>query len=212
VSCLNLVANAVVAWNTVYTSAVIEQLRAEATPSTTAMLAASRRARFEHINPYGKYTFDLALALRCAPLRRAQEASLPVTPKIDCFGSVAPGTHMQRIAERRTTHAEVALELAVSLRQVKRMYARFKRMYARFNRMYARFKRVGPRISPGGGRRTIVLTAIAKCFRAIRMPAESGLRRYPLPNPQMFEEPAPALETANGFHYPLWRGLRSHVV
>jgi len=35
--------------------------------------------------------------------------------------------HMQRIAERRTTQAEVALELAVSLRQVERMYAAFKR-------------------------------------------------------------------------------------
>jgi hypothetical protein len=34
--------------------------------------------------------------------------------------------HMQRIAERRTTQAEVAQQLAVSLRQVERMYAAYK--------------------------------------------------------------------------------------
>lgn len=73
VSCLNLVANAVVAWNTVYMGAVVEQLRAEGRSVNDADVGHLSPARFEHINPYGKYRFDLALARRPAqprPLRR----------------------------------------------------------------------------------------------------------------------------------------------
>jgi transposase len=35
--------------------------------------------------------------------------------------------HLQRIAERRTTQAEVARQLGLSLRQIERMYAAYKR-------------------------------------------------------------------------------------
>jgi len=73
VSCLNLVANAVVAWNTVYMGAVVERLRLEGHTINDADVGHLSPARFEHINPYGKYRFDVALARRSAqrrPLRR----------------------------------------------------------------------------------------------------------------------------------------------
>jgi TnpA family transposase len=72
-SCLNVVANAVVAWNTVYMHAVLEQLRAEGHTVNDDDVAHLSPARFEHINPYGKFRFDLSLARRSAarrPLRR----------------------------------------------------------------------------------------------------------------------------------------------
>jgi TnpA family transposase len=57
--CLNLLTNAVVAWNTVYMTAAIEQLRAEGYPVREEDIVHLSPARFEHLNPYGKYLFDL---------------------------------------------------------------------------------------------------------------------------------------------------------
>jgi TnpA family transposase len=57
--CLTLVTNAVITWNTVYMNAVIEQLRAEGFPVQDDDLAHLSPARYEHINPYGRYLFDL---------------------------------------------------------------------------------------------------------------------------------------------------------
>jgi TnpA family transposase len=59
-SCLNLVTNAVVTWNTVYMTAAINQLKAESLPISEADIVHLSPARYEHINPYGKYRFDLA--------------------------------------------------------------------------------------------------------------------------------------------------------
>ncbi|MFK7990356.1 MAG: Tn3 family transposase [Sandaracinaceae bacterium] len=56
--CLNLVSNAVIVWNTVYMERVIESLRAEGHVVRDADLARLSPARFEHINPFGKYRFD----------------------------------------------------------------------------------------------------------------------------------------------------------
>jgi TnpA family transposase len=56
-ACLNLVTNAVIAWNTVYMAATIECLRSEGTPIEEGVLAHLSPARHEHINPYGKYQF-----------------------------------------------------------------------------------------------------------------------------------------------------------
>ena len=72
-SCLNVVTNAVVAWNTVYMHTVLEQLRAEGHTVNDDDVAHLSPARFEHINPYGKFRFDLSVARRGAvrrPLRR----------------------------------------------------------------------------------------------------------------------------------------------
>ncbi len=60
-SCLNLTTNAIVVWNTVYMQAVIDQLRSEGYPIDDNDLAHLSPARYEHINPYGKYSFDLHL-------------------------------------------------------------------------------------------------------------------------------------------------------
>lgn len=60
-SCLTLVTNAVVTWNTVYIGAVVEQLKREGQHVTDEDLAHVSPARFSHVNPYGKYEFDLSV-------------------------------------------------------------------------------------------------------------------------------------------------------
>jgi TnpA family transposase len=67
--CLNLVTNAVVTWNTVYMAAVLEQLRAEGRTVNDEDIARLSPALYEHINPYGKYAFEVSEDLRGAKLR-----------------------------------------------------------------------------------------------------------------------------------------------
>ena len=74
--CLNLVTNAVVTWNTVYMVAVIERLRAEGQEVNEEDIARLSPARYEHINPYGKYHFEAEEGLsrsRLRPLRQPTE-------------------------------------------------------------------------------------------------------------------------------------------
>jgi TnpA family transposase len=74
--CLNLVTNAVVTWNTVYMAAVIERLRAEGRTVNEEDIARLSPARYEHINPYGKYRFEVQEGLsrtRLRPLRPPTE-------------------------------------------------------------------------------------------------------------------------------------------
>jgi Tn3 transposase DDE domain-containing protein len=74
--CLNLVINAVVTWNTVYMAAVIDQLRAEGRTVNEEDIARLSPARYEHINPYGKYRFEVEEGLsrsRLRPLRQPNE-------------------------------------------------------------------------------------------------------------------------------------------
>jgi rRNA maturation protein Nop10 len=59
VSCLNLVNNAVVLWNTVYMSAVLDQLRSEGHNVDGVDVMHLSPARYTHINPYGKYRFNV---------------------------------------------------------------------------------------------------------------------------------------------------------
>ncbi len=68
-ACLNLVTNAVVVWNTVYMNEVIAQLRAEGYPVDDVDVAHLSPARYEHINPYGKYPFNLDEAQKQGQLR-----------------------------------------------------------------------------------------------------------------------------------------------
>lgn len=58
-SCLNLMTNAVVAWNTVYMTAALDALTAEGYPIEGDDLAHLSPARYEHVNPYGKYRFEV---------------------------------------------------------------------------------------------------------------------------------------------------------
>ena len=76
--CLHLLTNAVVAWNTGYMAAAIAQLRAEGYPVRDEDIAHLSPARFEHLNPYGKYTFAIDGArksLRLRPLRTPARAA-----------------------------------------------------------------------------------------------------------------------------------------
>ena len=59
VSCLNLVTNAVVLWNTVYMSVVLDQLRSEGYNVDDVDVVHLSPARYAHINPYGKYRFNV---------------------------------------------------------------------------------------------------------------------------------------------------------
>ena len=59
VGCLNLVTNAIVVWNTVQMARVIEDLRAEGETVPDEDIAHISPARYGHINPYGKCSFDV---------------------------------------------------------------------------------------------------------------------------------------------------------
>jgi hypothetical protein len=75
-SCLNLVTNAVVTWNTVYMAAVIDRPRAEGKTVKDEEIARLSPARYEHINPYGKYRLEIEEGLsrsRLRPLRQPTE-------------------------------------------------------------------------------------------------------------------------------------------
>jgi Tn3 transposase DDE domain len=72
--CLNIVTNAVIIWNTVYMQAALDQLRGQGYPVQEEDLAHLSPARFEHINPYGKYYFPIAQARSCQGLRSLRAA------------------------------------------------------------------------------------------------------------------------------------------
>ena len=59
VGCLNLMTNVVIAWNTVEMAGVIENLKAEGYPVIDEDVAHLSPARYQHINPYGRYSFEV---------------------------------------------------------------------------------------------------------------------------------------------------------
>ena len=68
-ACLNLITNAVVVWNTVYMNAAIEQLKAEGYPVDESDIKHLSPARHEHVNPYGRYIFEVEKELSRKELR-----------------------------------------------------------------------------------------------------------------------------------------------
>jgi TnpA family transposase len=58
--CLSIVVNAIIAWNTVYTSRVLDELRATGELITTSELEHISPLAHQHIHLYGHYPFDLA--------------------------------------------------------------------------------------------------------------------------------------------------------
>ena len=68
-SCLTLLADTVIAWTTVYMTAVLEQLQREGDPLNEGDLEHLSPARYEHINPYGKYRFNMEEELNRTTLR-----------------------------------------------------------------------------------------------------------------------------------------------
>jgi len=74
--CLSLVTNAVVLWNTVYMGHVVDQLRAGGHAFSDDDVAHLSPARFEHINPYGRYHFVPVLAQPRRPLRSLRRPAI----------------------------------------------------------------------------------------------------------------------------------------
>jgi TnpA family transposase len=58
-SCLTLVTNAIVVWNTVYLQAALDYIEQQGYEVTEEDRARLSPARFEHINPHGKIIFDI---------------------------------------------------------------------------------------------------------------------------------------------------------
>jgi len=76
-SCLTLVTNAVVTWNTVYIGAVVEELRAECHVITGESLGHLSSVLYDYINPYGTNQFDLDAAAQLQGLRPLRRPTDP---------------------------------------------------------------------------------------------------------------------------------------
>lgn len=68
-NCFTLVTNAVIVWNTVYMSAVLESLQKEGQAIAEADLVHLSPTRFEHINIYGRYHFNVEEEMKRVGLR-----------------------------------------------------------------------------------------------------------------------------------------------
>lgn len=69
VGCLNLLTNAIILWNSVYMGQALETLKAEDYPINPTDLRHIWPTRFEHINVYSKYEFNLEEAQQRRGLR-----------------------------------------------------------------------------------------------------------------------------------------------
>ena len=67
--CLNVLTNAVVVWNTVYMQAAIDHLEAQDYQVNEDHLVHLSAARYQHINPYGKFKFEISVDLTSNGLR-----------------------------------------------------------------------------------------------------------------------------------------------
>jgi len=73
--CLNLITNAVIVWNTVYMNAAIKQLKSEGYPVADEDLRHLSPARYAHVNPYGRFIFEIEEEFNrkeLRPLRRSR--------------------------------------------------------------------------------------------------------------------------------------------
>jgi TnpA family transposase len=66
---LNLLTNCVIAWNAVYMAAALDRLRIEGHLVQESDLSLLSPCRYEHVNPYGKYAFEVSKDLGRATLR-----------------------------------------------------------------------------------------------------------------------------------------------
>jgi len=76
-SCLNLVTNCLVVWNTVYMQQVVNQMVSEGHPLAEEDLKHLSPARFEHVNAYGKYQFNVEEEFGRTQLRDLRPAAPP---------------------------------------------------------------------------------------------------------------------------------------
>jgi hypothetical protein len=73
--CLNLVTNAVITWNTVYMAQALDTLRGDGFPVADEDLAHLAPTLRAHVNPYGKYSFDVEAGMARTGLRPLREAN-----------------------------------------------------------------------------------------------------------------------------------------
>ena len=83
-SCLNLVTNAVIVWNTVYMAEAVAQLKREGYPVNESDLAHIWPTRYAHINVYGRYHFNIEEARRRKGLRPLRQSGVRV-PSVKNF-------------------------------------------------------------------------------------------------------------------------------
>ena len=72
VLCLNLAANAIIAWNTVYMAEALDVLRSAVNDDDLAHVPPTL---WSHVNIYGKYEFDVEAGARRSGLRPLREPS-----------------------------------------------------------------------------------------------------------------------------------------
>jgi TnpA family transposase len=72
-SCLSVLHNAVVAWNTLHIGELVKQLRAEGHEIDDSILSQTTPLIRKHVNPFGKYYFDLTR------MRHAEESTSAAT-------------------------------------------------------------------------------------------------------------------------------------
>ncbi len=75
-SCLNLVTNAVIVWNTVYMAETVAQRKREGYPLNESDLAYIWPRRYEHINVYGRYHLNIEEARRRKGLRPLRQSGV----------------------------------------------------------------------------------------------------------------------------------------
>jgi TnpA family transposase len=78
-SCLNLVTNAVILWNTVYMAEAVAQLKGEGYSVNENDLAHIWPSRYEHINVYGRYHFNIEEARRRKGLRPLRQSGSAIS-------------------------------------------------------------------------------------------------------------------------------------
>ncbi|MFZ1400551.1 MAG: Tn3 family transposase, partial [Candidatus Promineifilaceae bacterium] len=69
VGCLNLVSNAITVWNTVYMQAAIDELIRQGESIADSELVHLSPIRFQHINRYGRFRFDIGDDVASSGLR-----------------------------------------------------------------------------------------------------------------------------------------------
>ena len=74
-SCLNLVTHAVILWNTVYMAEAVDPLKREGDLVNDCDVAHLWPTRYQHINVYGRYHFNLEEARRRKGLRPLRQSS-----------------------------------------------------------------------------------------------------------------------------------------
>ena len=72
--CLNLITNAVIVWNTVYMNAAVEQLKSKGYPIMDEDLKHLSPARHGHVNPYGRFIFEIDREFQRRELRPLRQS------------------------------------------------------------------------------------------------------------------------------------------